>query len=322
MSTLPKQVQDQIARGEQLATEMGITPPAAPVTAPVTPAEPAANQNEPAPTETQPQPTQQGQDNWEQKYKILQGKYNAEVPRLAAEVREQHDALRQMQDQLQQLSSAPQTEVQFTGVGDIDPAHREEYGDEFFQIVAQTAMRSVQPALTQIAQQIEEMRRGLIGTQASVNKTEHQIFLEQLDTQFKSWRTLNKDEGFNRWLNERDALSGLTRKHLLDDAVRSRDVSRAGAFFQGYETEHGKGAPSSQAPKARETSLEALAAPGATRSGNPPAPVSHADEIWTGAEIRAFYADVRAGKFFGKDAEKLAIEQRIATAAARGRVQG
>jgi hypothetical protein len=322
MPTLPKQVQDQIAHGNQLAAEMGIVPgqPAqpAPVTAPVT--EPAANQNEPAQNEPAQQ-TQQGQDNWEQKYKILQGKYNAEVPRLAAEVREQHDALRQMQEQMQALASAPQTEVQFSGVGEIDPAHREEYGDEFFQIVAQTAMRSVQPALNQIAQQLEEMRRGLIGTQASVQKTEHQIFLEQLDTQFNSWRTLNKDEGFNRWLGERDALSGLTRKHLLDDAVRSRDVSRAVAFFQGYSTEHGSGAAGSQAPR-RETSLESLAAPGATRTGTPPAPVAHADEIWTGAEIRAFYADVRAGKFTGRDAEKLAIEQRIATAAARGRVQG
>lgn len=321
MSTLPQQIQDQIARTEELTRQMQ-PQPTAPVSDPA-PAPQNDNAPEPVAQQADPAPAPAQNDNWEQKYKILQGKYNKEVPALAAQVREQDEALRQMQDQVNALAQAPRTEVQFQGMtGDIDPALREEYGDEFFQLVSQTAARAVKPMFDQMAQQMEELRRGLIGTQSSVQKNEHQIFIEQLDTQVKAWRTLNKDEGFHQWLSERDTFTGMTRKHLLDDAVQRRDVGRAAAFFESYAKENGKAAPSSQAPAKRDTSLEALAAPGASRSGTPTAPVSTADEIWTGAEIKAFYADVRAGKFRQRDAEKLAIEQRIATAAAHGRVQG
>jgi hypothetical protein len=42
--------------------------------------------------------------------------------------------------------------------------------------------------------------------------------------------------------------------------------------------------------------------------------------VWTNAEIRAFYRDVRLGKYNDRDAERLRIEAEIFAAAKAGRM--
>lgn len=331
-SHLPQQLQQQMAEADRLAVETGLMPadPNTPAPAPVPPApvqdvepvRPVADDDD----NDDPTPEPQGQD-WEQKYKVLQGKYSKEVPRLATQVREQADQMQRMQEQLEALSQTPTGEVGQVTLPDslqVTAQEVEDYGDDMLALVRKVALAAILPEVNNMRALVEEIRRGVVGTQAAVAKNDYEIFLEKLDSQKKNWRTINRSAGFVEWLDGVDDLTGLQRKTLLTDAYNAKDVRRTLAFINSYEASIGSTEPEARkpvAPKAPETSLEALAAPGAGRPAQAAVAPDFANEIWTNPEIDAFYADVRAGKFRGKDAEKLAIEQRIARAASTGRVR-
>lgn len=326
--SLPDAIQKQVDAVAALEAQMAAPPSPAPVTDPPPPAEPTEKEpqqlNLPEMTfENPPAQPEPDDGKWETKYKVLQGKYNKEVPRLQEQLREQGDALNQLQMQLQQLTrvsphgdfSSAANEVEITD------EERDSYGDDLLDVIGKRAMQVVLPEIRRIETMLEEIRRGVVGVSHEVQLTAHEKFIQALDTQHKSWRTLNRDEGFLDWLEERDPFSGQLRKDLLAEAVASHSVDRAIAFFKGYEAEHGvRAEPREPAKRKAETSLEAMAAPG--RRSAAPAPVPNdLPEIWLRKDIQAFYAAVNRGEYRGREAEFDRIEQSIAKAASLGNVR-
>lgn len=344
--SLPSQIQKQIEEGNRIMAELANpTPEAAPAPTEASPpaeTEPAAEgapltavndqitdsvtQTQHSEPQPEGQPPTQGGD-WEHKYKVLQGKYNKEVPRLTKEVGEMRDMLNQMTMQVQQLTATPRPyEIDPNAVAaeiEIKQEEREEFGDDLLDLVGRRAMQVTLPELRRIEARIEEIARGLVGVNSSVQVSEHEKFLQALDNAHKGWRKLNSDEGFLAWLEMPDGLSGVARKHLLEDAVSQRSVDRSLRFFTSYEAEHGLAPsprrPAPQAKAEQDTALEAMAAPGQGRPVTAPAPTTTAD-VWTRSDISRFYADVRKGAFKGREAERDRIEQTIIQAAAQNRV--
>ena len=346
--SLPSQIQKQVEEGNRIMAELtgaanSPAQDAAPAEAsPPAASEPAAEGAFPSAvndqitdsvTQTQQveaQPdsaTQNHGGEWEHKYKVLQGKYNKGVPRLTKEVGEMRDLLNQMTSQVQQLTAAPRPyELDPNAIAaevEIRQEEREEFGDDLLDLVGRRAMQVTLPELRRIEARIEEIARGLVGVNSSVQVSEHEKFLQALDNAHKGWRKLNTDEGFLAWLEMPDGLSGVARKHLLEDAVGQRSVDRSLRFFTSYEAEHGIAPsprrPAQQASAAQDTALEAMAAPGQGRPVTAPAPTTTAD-VWTRSDISRFYADVRKGAFKGREAERDRIEQAIIQAAAQNRV--
>jgi hypothetical protein len=65
--------------------------------------------------------------------------------------------------------------------------------------------------------------------------------------------------------------------------------------------------------------LDALAVPGRGQVAAPPASGAPGKRSWTGAEITAFYDQLRRGLWRGREAEFAAIERDMLTAQAEGR---
>jgi hypothetical protein len=118
MSALPKAVQQQIKRAQEIADQVygqngnppagdppagnppvGDPPPPGSSVPGNPPGSPPADDAAP-PTGTPPEGATPPTEGWEQRYKVLQGKYNAEVPRLIRQFNEQSEMVRDMRMQL------------------------------------------------------------------------------------------------------------------------------------------------------------------------------------------------------------------------------
>jgi hypothetical protein len=125
------------------------------------------------------------------------------------------------------------------------------------------------------------------------------------------WRETNADQGFLRWLGERDALAGCTRQEVLNQARASLDADRVVAIFNTWS--------------------QAQARPGAGRdasrrvmpNGKPPAalpaeaPEQAVSRGWI-AEQNRLYAQ---GYYRRRQQEWQGIQQTIDRAAREGRIR-
>jgi hypothetical protein len=149
--------------------------------------------------------------------------------------------------------------------------------------------------------------------------------LGALDEKIPEWRDLNNDQNFLAWLRLPDPFSGAIRHDLLKAAYDQNQTARVQAFFQGFLAEEAAVAPANNAPPARpgaapaRVPLEQFAAPGRAKSAAANAPAEK--PIITRAQVTAFYADVAAGKYRGREAEKDANEAAIFSATNEGRLR-
>lgn len=141
------------------------------------------------------------------------------------------------------------------------------------------------------------------------------------------WRMLNDDDSFVQWLQYPDMMSGRKRHALLEEAHGLNDAGRMAAIFRGFLREAGLAVDPQPSPKpngaaaAPTNGLERYAAPGPARTAPAPAASPAATEILDPTEIARFFADKRAQKWNGREAEAKAIEERIFAAGREGRVR-
>lgn len=306
-------------------------PPAAPVTVAVTPPTPPAPAPE-APA-VPPAPAASEDDNgqtWKQRYHSMEGRFKqamTTINGMQTQMRDMGDELLRMQEFVKNsagVTVTPQGQPTPKLVTDRD---RETYGDELLDTVQRAALEAVQPKLTALEQENQNLKR-------TVAQTRQGDLYRTLDQQVPNWRAINKSDRFKAWLSLTDLLSGSVRGRLLDAAFKAADAPRVVAFFQGFvndeaatgSTEFAPRAdaqPPAPAPAPRQPALalEALAAPGrakpaAADTGKP------ADKpVFTRAQIRQFYDDVRRMVYAGRDQEKAALEAAIFAAQREGRVR-
>jgi len=244
---------------------------------------------------------QQKDDTWEHKYKVIEGKYRAEVPRLAAdnrELRTQIEALQQQMESLKSQAAKPQQSL-------ISQEDREKYGDDLLDVMK----RAAQEQVTTKDAEIEELKRRLDMVNQTTAKSAEVNFFDTLGRLAPDWVTINSDEGFLKWLDEYDELTGKTRQDLLSDAEAAKDAERVARFFTKWKaTQQQRTAPTSQA-------LAAQVTPDSNRVVQPPT----GKRFFTRPEIAAFYAAARRGEIGAK--EMVAMEAEIHAATIEGRIR-
>ena len=262
-------------------------------------------------------------EDWQQKYKSLQGMYNADVPRLNAQNRELSDRITQLESLLSTTQEAPQTqEVQQSVEKLITDDDINEYGDSI-DIMRKAAREEVSQANSRVAQ-LEAQIRQLQGVVPQVQQVQQQqqqsneqAFWSKLSSQVPNWSEITDSQDFQSWLFEVDALSGVTRQAYLEDAQKRMDADRVAKFFSTWEQENGK--PNAQSNrKAQNSQLQRQVSPGRGRSGN--TAVSGEAPTYSPEDIKKFFADVRQGKFKGRDDERGRIERDIFAAQTEGRI--
>lgn len=279
--------------------------PAATEATPQAPVEPPAP---PAPVV----PQESDADKLAQKYRVLQGKYEAEVPRLAHQNQDLQRQLAEMKDRLEAVLNKPADEPKKPLVTEKDV---EDFGADMVDMVRRTAQATIDSVLaremSQLLNRLSTLENTVNGVAGRQMMTEEQRFYAELEKEVPNWKQIDTEEGWLNWLTEEDPLSGEVRQELLNRAVSKKDAARVAKLFKAY-------APAKPAPAAPSKSeLERQVAPSRASASN--VPTRTEKQTWNDAAVNAFYADIRKGKFAGREAEMQQIENDIHAAVAEGR---
>ena len=331
--SIPKQVQKQSEEVQELykqingeTEEAQATAEAAPEEAVNDVAEPTTSDSveEQAPQSEPQEQTESGdqepkQDDWQQKYRSLQGMYNADVPRLNAENRDLSSRVSQLEGLLSTMQEpAQQTPVQSEKLITDDDV--KEYGDSI-AVMRKAAREEVSQEIAQLKQQLGQLQGVLPQVQqvqAQQKKSGEQTFWSTINSEVPNWNDINNDPDFQSWLLAIDPLTGISRQTYLEDAQKNLDASRVVNFFRTWEGESGKTNTAQVDRTAQQSQLQKQVAPG--RSRNNGVKASGQNRTYTPNDIQEFYADVRKGKYKGRDDERGRIERDIFAAQQEGRI--
>lgn len=277
---------------------------------------------ESAPNEQRRQDTRD-EDTYEQRYRTLQGMYNADTGRLRSEVQQLTGRLSQLEQLLASLSSAPQPATPQVErlLSDKDV---EEYGDsiDVMRRVSREELSAANNRINELEQMLRQMQTSVLPRVEQVAQrqamTAEQAFWSELSSAVPSWRDINANQGFHKWLLETDPLTGLSRQTYLEDAQRNLDVRRVAAFFTTWEGLNGQSVAAQPRRSASDSQLDKQVAPGRSRGGSAPTP--SAQKTYSAQDIAKFFDDVRRGLYKGKEAERDRIERDIFAAQRENRI--
>ena len=331
--SIPKQVQKQSEEVQELYKQINGETEEAQATAEAAPEEAVNDVAEPTTSDSveeqapQSEPQEQAESgdqepkeaDWQQKYRSLQGMYNADVPRLNAENRD----LAARVSQLEGLLSTMQEPAQQTpAVAEklITDDDVKEYGDSI-AVMRKAAREEVAQEIAQLRQQVGQLQGVLPQVQqvqAQQKKSGEQTFWNTIASEVPNWNDINNDPDFQSWLLAIDPLTGISRQTYLEDAQKNLDASRVVNFFRTWEGENGKTNTAQVDRTAQQSQLQKQVAPG--RSRNNGVKASGQNRTYTQNDIKEFYADVRKGKYKGRDDERGRIERDIFAAQQEGRI--
>lgn len=313
---LPAAVVAATARATQMQKEMleAQQPPAE--TPPADGAPPPA----PAPAPAPPP------DDLEHKLRSTEGRLRvAERERQTLSAR-----LAALEQNRQQQPSAPAPEPTIEVKKLLTPEEIEEYGESFLDVVRRQAREEIAAEMFKVQRQITDLGKSVNSVSTAVVVDAREKMKTDLDAALPDWRRINYDEKFTSWLGLQDPLSGYIRHDMLKSAWAANRTQQVLNFFKAFVAEEAAGSPPAPGngaqpapanggtPPARVT-LESLAAPG--RAGSAAAPPVPADKpIITRQQVTQFYADVAAGRYRGREAEKLENDAAIVLAANEGRI--
>lgn len=270
-----------------------------------------------------PAPAPEGDESWEHKYKSVHGRY----VRAQDQIRTMSEQITGLQNVIATLQStaAPAPIPEFKAESLITPEEAADYGEDFLKVVGKRAREEMAPVIQGYELKIKDLETRLQGVNGAVQQTSHEKLLANLDEKLPNWRQLNTNDAFLDWLRLPDPYSGAIRHDMLKAAYAQGNAHRVAAFFNGFLAEEAAVAPVTAEPDASVTKvpkipLQNLAAPGRAKtaaSANAPAE----KPFFTRPQIAAFYADVAAGKFRGRDAEKNKAEAQIFEAQREGRIR-
>ena len=267
-------------------------------------------------------PERSGEESWEHKYKSVHGRFL----RSQEQIRDMADQIQNLQNVIATIQAAPSaSEVpSFKTERLITDDEARDYGEDFLKVVGKKAKEELGPIIKQYEAQIADLKRQMSGVSSVVQQDTQKKLIDSLDNQQPQWRDLNTNEEFLDWLRLPDPFSGAIRHDMLKAAYAQGNASRVLAFFNGFLAEEAATSPDRGEPvtgtRVPKVPLETLAAPGRAKSA---ASTSGPAEkpIFTRAQIASFYADVAAGRYRSKDAEKNKLEAQIFEATREGRIR-
>lgn len=304
-----------------------VSPQPDPQSAPVEP--------EPAPTslaQPEPPPTEITPEKWDHYTKSMQGRYKQQDATIAT----LQDQLMQMGDEVQRLTTALTTRPVY-GKPDEPPVELaklitdkdvDTFGNELIDVARRAALEATAPELTRLERENQELQKRL-------QKKAQQDVYNALDRDVANWREINRSARFKMWLRLPDIYSRTVRGKLLSEAFQAADAARVVEFFRGFirdevaagqiEAQPADASQPADKPAPTRTpamQLDTLAAPGRAASATDAHPSHEGKPVYTHAEIKRFYNDVRRGAYAGRDALKAQIEADMFAAQREGRVRG
>lgn len=298
---------------------------AAEAPAPETPVEPAPEPVAEKPlTAEPPKVTQQVSDeSWEHRYNSMKGRFD----RAQQQMTQQAERIASMERLISTMQASTPQHVESNELKAerlITPEEEADYGPDFLQVVGKKAKEELLPELRKAYDKISSLEAQLKGVGSYVQQDAQGRMMESLDREMPGWREQNVNPEFLQWLALPDPYSGDIRHNMLKAAWERHDGPRVAAFFKGFLAEEAayRGPASSETPAspAGKVSLENFAAPG--RAKTAAASVAPAEKpIITSAQISRFYADCAAGRYNGRNDEKLKFEKAIFEAQREGRIK-
>jgi len=274
---------------------------------------------------TESKSSHEDDQSWEHRYNSMKGRFDRSQKQIK-DLSEQIASLQSIVATLELQKSAPVPAADARAERFLTPEEESDYGPEFLSVVGKKAKEELLPIVKQYESKIAELEAKLQGVNGFVSQSARQRMLSDLDERVPEWREINRNDEFLAWLELPDLYSGAIRHELLKAAYERNDAPRVLAFFNGFLAEEAATRPATNAV-AQETGARApvldaakLAAPGRAKSAaGTSAPAEK--PIFTGAQIAKFYAEVAAGKYRGKEAEKDRLEAQIFEATRDGRVR-
>ncbi len=329
---IPAAVRAQAERAEALFNQQGgdrPNPPAEPEEQPQPSPQPTeldAPSLTQSPANPGPQPTEDepsGDDEkWEEKYKAMHGR----VKGLLKDNQRASERIANLENIIAAMQAAPDVAPVELAFEDVSDEERNDYGEDMLKVVGKKAMAQVAPILKQMQERLDAQAQTIKHLTGKQSVTDQDKTNAYLDKELPNWREINFDDEFVAWLSLPDPFSGGIRHDMLKEAYAAGNAPRVLAFFNGFLKEQGAtGKTSSKEPdpaatRVAKVPLEELAAPGRAKAA-PTAPQDPAKPIIARADIVAFYADVAAGKYRGRDAEKDAAEAVLFSAQREGRIR-
>lgn len=264
------------------------------------------------------------EESWEHRYKSMKGRFERS-----------QENVRHLSEQIQDLQNVIST-MQVTQSASVIPDfsierfitedEERDYGEDFLNVVGKKAKEEFMPIVKQYEGKIAELEARLQGVSGIMAQDTQAKMLANLDERLPVWRDVNQNKDFLEWLQLPDPYSGDIRHNMLKAAYAQSNASRVLAFFNGFLAEEAVVAPVDGGPgqgtatTVPKVPLQSLAAPGRakTAAGNN-APAEK--PIFTRAQIAAFYADIAANKYRGRDVDKNKMESQIFEAQREGRIR-
>lgn len=297
-------------------------PPPAPVVTPP-PAAPVTSESNPPPPP--PAPTSPAEPDWKARYDAMHGRFE-QANRRSEQLSQQISGMQQLLASLNTQTPTPTPTPQpYRGEPIVTQKEREEFGNDFLDVVGKRAREIVNEVLQPIQQELGTFKQQIGGvTNAVVQDTQAKIW-QALDTDIPNWREINSDPDFISWLGLPDVYSNAMRKQLLDAAFGSGSPKRVVAFFKGYLDDKAATRPvvedkKSNGATAPQLDLASIAAPGRAKAAATNS-VPLEKPIITRAQIKQFYEDARRGLYKGREAEYASAEKEIVSAGIEGRVR-
>ncbi len=262
-------------------------------------------------------------DTAEQRYRTLQGMYNADTARLRAENQQLNSRLSQLEQLLSSMSATPAPAPQTYAERLVTDKDVEEYGEsiDVMRRVSQEETRAYQSRINELEQQLRALQTNIVPRIEHVAQRQamsaEQAFWAELSAAIPSWRDINANPEFHKWLLDVDPMTGLTRQAHLDDAQRNLDTRRVTSIFSTWQGSNGQSV-AQPTRSAAASQLDRQVAPGRSRSGS--VPTVNAPKTYTRADIAKFFDDVRKGVYRGREDERNRIESDIFAAERESRI--
>ena len=296
---------------------------------PTPPAPPAPTPPPPPPAEARAAPKdepQPGSDEWKQRYEQLQGRLG----------RQQGD-LRALSDQVANLTRALEVEraskapppKQEPYAKLVTDEERTDYGEDFLDVVKRAAREEFEPVKRQLEHENAALKAQLTGFGAQVEAMSEQEMFQATERAYPNWDALNRSDPWKAWLAMPDPFDGQRRLDKIQRQWGLRNVSSVLNFVRAFLNEEAALRPAEGSERTDTSApsrangkvpLENYAAPGRAKSAA--ASSAPADKaFYTREQIEQFYRDVTAGRYRGRDQERIAIDHDIMAAQHEGRIQ-
>jgi hypothetical protein len=215
-------------------------------------------------------------------FDVLKGKYDAEVPRLAIELAETNKRNAELQGQLDEAKKLKEEPKPPEGEEKIKIL-QEDYPD-IYEGASSLMKQLITEAKGDFSKDISEIKKDVKEVRGETGRTQKQLFLDALDGDpevGKEWRSINQDDGFISWLQNKAPYGGKKMHDLLMDDWNGMDVEATLEFFKDYK-------------KIKKVTA-----------------VKDESEIITPDKLMKFADEVARGLWKGRDKEREAEEKRL-----------